>query len=151
MQTQAEKAAEQKLKEYDEAIKNSVGADKAALAIAALETAQYAAQVSPKARRWAYLVSIGLPPFGLIFALRYFFSAKQNAKSVAIVCVVLTAIGGLLVWLSLKSFVSLIPQSMTGQTELGEMGELGEMQDIDLKEIKKILENNIEEYKSLVE
>jgi len=159
MQTDAEKEAERKLKEFDEIIKNGAGVDKAALALAALDSAQSADLVSPKARRWAYLVSIGLPPFGLLFAIRYFFSAKQNAKSVAIVCVVLTVLGGFLVWLSLKSFQSVIPLSMTGQLNTGQlnidqlnMGQLNmeglDMEQIDLNQLKSI---NAEELKKLIE
>lgn len=47
-------------------------------------------KLSAKSKRWAYLISLGLPPFGLGFALWFYFSDKSDGKSTAIVCVLLT-------------------------------------------------------------
>lgn len=49
-------------------------------------------KLSAKSKRWAYLISLGLPPFGLGFALWFYFSDKSDGKSTAIVCVILTAV-----------------------------------------------------------
>ncbi len=49
-------------------------------------------KLSAKSKRWAYLISLGLPPFGLGFALWFYFSDKSDGKSTAIICVILTAV-----------------------------------------------------------
>jgi Na+-driven multidrug efflux pump len=56
-------------------------------------------QVSAKTKKWTYLISIGVPPFGLLFALKYFYSDEEDAKTVAWSCVILTAVSILLFWL----------------------------------------------------
>lgn len=48
--------------------------------------------VSAKQKRWAYLVSLGVPPFGLLFALKFYFGEEDDAKAAALMCVVLTAV-----------------------------------------------------------
>ena len=48
--------------------------------------------VSGKAKKWAYLVSISLPPIGLLFALRYYMGDEDDAKEVAWMCVILTGV-----------------------------------------------------------
>ena len=55
-------------------------------------------EIDGKKERRAYLVSVVLPPFGLLYAVRYYFSAKQGGKKVALYCVILTALSLLLAW-----------------------------------------------------
>jgi hypothetical protein len=38
----------------------------------------------------AYLVSLGLPPFGLLYAVKYYFGDDENDKQAAKVCIALT-------------------------------------------------------------
>jgi len=56
-------------------------------------------QISPRQKRWAYLISIGLPPFGLFFALKYFFGSEDDARQTAWTCVILTVIAIASIWL----------------------------------------------------
>jgi hypothetical protein len=49
-------------------------------------------RVATSTRRWAYLVSIGLPPLGYAFALWFLLSSKSDAKTVAYWCVGLTTV-----------------------------------------------------------
>ncbi len=63
--------------------------DISALMMNALER-QQENKIPASKRRIAYLVSLAFPPFGLIFAVRYFFSEYSDGKKVALVCAVLT-------------------------------------------------------------
>ena len=38
--------------------------------------------VSPKAKKWAYLISIAAPPLGMLCAVWYFFKTEEDAKQV---------------------------------------------------------------------
>ncbi len=109
METEAEKEAERQLKTYAEAAQGNAGVNKAVLAMAAMEAAQNADRITAKKKRWAYLLSFGLPPLGLIFAAWYYFSPKLGAKRMALVCLILTVLGGLLLWLSLAAILKSAP------------------------------------------
>lgn len=63
--------------------------DVAALMMNALKQADEN-RLSSKTKRWAYLISLGIPPLGLGFALWFYFSDKSDGKSAAIACVLLT-------------------------------------------------------------
>ncbi len=132
MLTEAEKEAAVRLKDFAESVRLSPGADKAALALAALDEAQSGDRVSPRTKKWAYLVSVGLPPLGLFYAAWAFFSKKKDGKKVARNCVILTAGGLLLAWVSLALFKSVIPSST--------MNQLQTMSPSDLKDLKDILQ-----------
>lgn len=86
-----EKGLEKKLEEFQEYARENKKVDLATLAINALES-QTKNLVSSKQKKWAYLVSVGLPPFGLLFALKFYFydPNKDDAKRVALICVILT-------------------------------------------------------------
>ncbi len=62
--------------------------------------------VSGKAKKWAYLISIGAPPFGLLVALYYYTKDEDDAKQVAWTCIWLTAAACLLFYFSYKMFFS---------------------------------------------
>jgi len=112
MPSEAEKNVAQRLKDYGAAAAKSEGVDRAALAIAALEAAQFENHVTPKMKKWAYIISLGLPPLGLVFAGWYYFSDKTDGKRVATICAALTLVGGLILWFSVASLTS----SLTPQT-----------------------------------
>lgn len=92
-------------KTYENLAKENKKIDVAALMIDALQS-QERNYVSAKQKKWAYLISIGLPPLGLLFALKYYYSEKSDAKHVANVCVVLTIISLLLTWFSIQFLFS---------------------------------------------
>ena len=93
-----EKKIEEELKAYQKLGEKNPGIDTATLMINALQT-RNANLVSPRGKKWAYLISVGLPPLGLIFALRYYFGTEDNARPAALVCVILTVIGLVGLWL----------------------------------------------------
>ncbi len=115
MESEAERRVAEKLREYAEASKDNKKVDKAALAIAALETPIFENRVSAKMKKWAYLISLGLPPFGLVFSVYYYFSEKSDGKRVAIICAIVTLIGVLMFWLALSSIFSSIPKESLDQ------------------------------------
>ena len=72
--------------------------------------------VSAKAKRWLYLISISVPPVGLLFWLYYYFSSdKEDAKSVAWICFILTIVCLLafwIMWVMLFSAAGTTPQQI---------------------------------------
>lgn len=90
--------------EYADLAKNDK-IDTTALLMNALEQEDQN-KISTKTKRWAYLISIGVPPVGLAFALYFYFSDKSDGKSTAIACVILTAVSGLITIIIFKSILS---------------------------------------------
>ena len=100
-----DKKLEETIQDYQEVAKTDKNVDLAALMINALQN-QNQNLVSDRQKHWAYLVSIGLPPLGLVFAARYFFSDKDDGQRVAWLCIALTAVSVLMFWILLKAFLS---------------------------------------------
>ncbi len=100
-----DKKLEEQIKEYQAVAKEHPNVDVGLLAMNALQN-QNQNLVSSKGKRWAYLVSIALPPLGLLFAFRYFFGDEDDARQVAWICVILTAIGLVLIWVGTKALFS---------------------------------------------
>jgi hypothetical protein len=71
--------------------KQDANIDVASLAMSALAT-QQDSLLSSKEKRWAYIISLSLPPLGLLFALKFYFSGKSDGKSAAYLCIAITAI-----------------------------------------------------------
>lgn len=90
---------------YKELAKQDKKIDVASLMIDALQKHQ-ANMLQPGQKRWAYLVSLVAPPFGLIYAVKFYFSDKDDAKQAAILCLVLTVLSLLLLWLLSKMLFS---------------------------------------------
>ncbi len=84
--------------------------------------------VSGKQKRWAYLVSLGLPPLGLLFALKFYFGQEDDAKNTALVCVVLTAV-------SILAFAILTTVMFSGSG-----ASLNQIQQIKPTDIQQILQ-----------
>jgi len=82
---------------YKDLAKENPNVDVAMLMVNAL-TNQKQNVVSTKAKRWAYLISIGVPPFGIIFAVKYFFGDQDDARQVAWTCVILTIISLIVIY-----------------------------------------------------
>jgi hypothetical protein len=94
---EVEKKIEKQLEIYDELAKNDKKIDIGALMLDALSN-QERSMVSSREKKWAYLVSIGLPPLGFLFALKLYFTNKDDSRHVANICVVLTIISLLVAW-----------------------------------------------------
>ena len=100
-----DKKLEQQFKEFQELAKENKNIDVAALMLNAVAN-QNKNLVSSRQKKWAYLVSVGFPPFGLLFALKFYFSGEDDAKSVANICVLLTLVSLILFWAIAKMIFS---------------------------------------------
>jgi hypothetical protein len=86
-----EKKIEQTFKEYQDVAKENPNVDVAALMLSTLQNHDQN-MVSSKWKKWAYTISLGMPPVGFLFALKFYFDDKEDARSVANTCIVLTVI-----------------------------------------------------------
>lgn len=119
----SEQEITEKIKMVGELVKKDPKIDATALMMNAFAQAQHE-EVAAKKRRLAYLVSAGLPPLGLLFALRYWLKGSPGGKHVAKVCLLLTLASLLITWGVTALFLaSLGPQ-------LGEMENSGNLDDL---------------------
>src|SRR4051812_39409353 len=102
---------EKKISEYQALGKENSNIDVASLMISALNS-EKKNLVSSKQKKWAYLVSVGVPPFGFFFALKFYFGEEDDAKHVANICIILTCLSVLSFWLISKSLFSSTGTSM---------------------------------------
>lgn len=100
----SEQKLEELVNEYATLAKDD-NIDTSALLMNALEQEDQN-RISTKTKRWAYLISIGVPPLGLLFAAMFYFGDKSDGKSTAIACVVLTAVSCLITYVIFQSILS---------------------------------------------
>ncbi len=122
-----EKKLAEEFARYQELAKNNKNIDVAALMMNAIES-QKANQTSTRQKRWAYLISVGLPPFGLIFAAKFYFSGKDDGKSAALVCVILTVISLIIAFL-----IGLFMFSSSGTS-------IQQLQQVNVDDLKQLLQ-----------
>ena len=82
---------ENKIKTFRELGKENPNVNVNLLMMNALET-ESANKISAKSYKWPYLISVGVPPFGLIYVFKYFFSEDENDQRAAKICLFLTII-----------------------------------------------------------
>ena len=51
-----------------------------------------------KSYRWPYLISLGIPPLGLIYTVKYYLTGDDQDKNAANICIILTVVSLLLVY-----------------------------------------------------
>ena len=100
-----DKDLEKKIDLYQSIAKQNPNVDVGMLMLNALQN-EDKNKVPGKWKKWGYLISLGAPPFGLLFALKYFFSDEDDAKDVAWMCVTLTAVSLLLFAVGFKLMMS---------------------------------------------
>ena len=86
----SETELEKKIQTYAEIAKENPNVDASLLMMSALK--QEDAQMVGKSHKLAYWISGGFPPFGLLFALKYYLSGDEEEKHAANMCVILTVI-----------------------------------------------------------
>lgn len=96
---------EKKVELYKDLAKTNPNVDVGMLMMNALNNAKQTT-VSTKAKRWAYTIALGVPPFGLLVALKYYFGEEDDAKTVAWTCIILTVVSLLVFWLGSKLLLS---------------------------------------------
>ena len=92
-----EKKIEKNIAIYQELGKENKNINMAALMMSTLAQAQQD-EIEQSKKKKAYLISVVMPPFGLFYAVRYFFSGKDDGKHVALMCVLFTVISLLSAW-----------------------------------------------------
>ncbi|HEX3095585.1 MAG TPA: hypothetical protein VHQ20_00515 [Patescibacteria group bacterium] len=63
-------------------------------------------KTSTKVKRWAYLISISVPPSGILIGLYFYFSDKSDGKQTAYVCIGVTLFSLLLSYFIFKAVIS---------------------------------------------
>ncbi len=102
----SDKKLAKEIEQYQEIADQTGGkVDVSALMLDALEKSQNNL-ISSKQKHWAYLVSLGLPPLGLIFSLVFWLGGKDDGKRQAIICIILTAISLILAWVTIQAMFS---------------------------------------------
>lgn len=101
----SEQKLQEQVNEYANLGKHNPNVDVSMLMLNALRN-QNKNMVSSKAKRWAFGISLGLPPLGFLAALKYYFSSEDDARQVANICVILTILSLAAVWLFAKMVFS---------------------------------------------
>jgi len=117
----------EQFKLYQEMAKQDKSIDVAGLMMQALDTKDKNYIPSGK-KRIAYLVSMGFPPFGLVYALQFWFSDKEDGPQAAVICVVLTAMAVILLVV------------MTGALFSGSGVTSDQLQQINPEDIRSLIE-----------
>lgn len=86
----SEKDLQKKIELYGELAKENPNVDAGLLMMSALQNEDSRLSQS-KSRKWAYIISMSLPPFGLLFALKYYFGEDEDRQA-AFICVLLTVV-----------------------------------------------------------
>jgi hypothetical protein len=105
---------ENKLQSIQQIAQSDPHIDATALMISALEQ-EHVDQTETKHKRWAYVISLGLPPIGYGIAIYYrFFSSKKDAFRIAWWCIGLTTFSIIISAFTLKVILNAATQ-VTGQ------------------------------------
>jgi hypothetical protein len=99
-----DKKIEEQFSEFQTLGKEDKNVDVAKLMLYSLN--QKGNVVSPNKKRWAYIISLALPPLGFLLALKYYFDDEDDARHVANMCVIITVLSLLAAWLSIKMLFS---------------------------------------------
>ncbi len=101
----ADEELAKKIETYQELAKENPNVDVNLLMMNALETSnKETSQV--KSHRFGYLVSIGLPPVGLILAAKYWMDGGEEEKQAAKICVLLTIVSIVVFFIFAKTLFS---------------------------------------------
>jgi len=99
-----DKKIEERFSEFQALGKEDKNIDVAKLMLYSLN--QKGNVVSSKKKRWAYIISLALPPVGLLLALKYYFDDEDDARHVANMCVLITLLSLLAAWIFIKMLFS---------------------------------------------
>ncbi|HTM68905.1 MAG TPA: hypothetical protein VL426_06435 [Candidatus Binatia bacterium] len=122
----AEKKVTEQIEEYRKLGEQNKNIDTAALMMNALATAQREEMATKKKQR-AYMISVAVPPLGLIIALYYWFKDEPGSKQVAINCVILTAVALFLFWGISKLLFASVTTEQSSQLQNLNVAELRKM------------------------
>ncbi len=95
---------EDKIKMYADLAAKDKSIDVASLMLAEIENHE-ANMIPMKQKRWAYLISLAVPPLGLLYAGKFYLDNKDDSKETAIMCVILTIASLLIFWIMVRSLL----------------------------------------------
>ncbi len=104
MQT-SERKLEDQVSEIAQLAKENKNVDVAALMANVLQNHQ-SNLVPTNQKRLAFAIALGAPPFGLIFAIKFYFSDYDDGHHAAYMCIILTVVSLVLISLFTKSLFS---------------------------------------------
>ncbi len=119
---------EKQFKIYSDLARKDKNIDVASLMAAALEKPE-TSSLSIGQKRAAYFVSIGFPPFGLIYAVKFWFSDKDDARDAAWLCIVLTFVS--------ITLLVVLAQVMLSGSGIGE-SQLNQIQNLSPEQIREM-------------
>lgn len=88
---------QKQISDYQQLGKENPNVDVNLLMMNALANENKLASAPGKSYKWAYTVALGLPPLGLLFALKYYFGDDERDKQAAKICVLLTVVSVILI------------------------------------------------------
>ena len=101
----SDKELEKRLETYQQLAKENPNVDVNMLMASAL--AQESQKIhSAKSYKWPYLIALGVPPLGLLFALKYYLSGDEDDRTAANICVLLTIVAVLIFYAFSKALLS---------------------------------------------
>jgi hypothetical protein len=92
-----------KVTEYQKLAQENPNVNVSMLMMNALETSN---KVRQHSYRWGYMIAVGLPPFGLLVAIKYWMSGEDDDRQAAKICILLTAISVIMFFAFGKLFFS---------------------------------------------
>ncbi len=104
---------EKTIEEYKALAMQDKNVDVTSLMMNAFEQGLHQNVVTGKQKKWAYLISLSVPPFGLLFAAKYYFSDEDDAREVAWTCVILTVVSIALFAILMKALFAATGSSMS--------------------------------------
>ncbi len=83
-----------------------------------------------KSYKWPYTISLGLPPFGLIYTVKYYINGDDDDKRAGKICALLTVISVIIFLATAKLFVSTAGVSTQQLQQLGNPAEIQQLQQL---------------------
>jgi len=91
---------------YQEVARENPGVDVNVLMQNALDVESKKFGTGKKSYKWAYTVALGLPPFGLVYTVKYYINGDDEDKRAGKICALLTVVSVLLIIAMGKLFFS---------------------------------------------
>ncbi len=101
----SEQDLEKQINTFKEVAQENPGVDVNLLMANALEV-ESQKRGQGKSYKWAYVVALGFPPFGLVYTIKYYINGDEEDNRAGKVCALLTVISVILFFAFIKIFFS---------------------------------------------
>lgn len=82
---------EKKIQDYSQLAKENPNVDVSLLMMSALKN-ENEKLTTAKSRKWPYIISLSVPPLGLLYAAKFYLSGDSDDRSAGNMCVILTVV-----------------------------------------------------------